>query len=300
MKQHTDINFAFLSNIIPKKWKPYIFLARLDRPVGSWLLFLPCLWSILAASQDFSGKTLYLTTLFGLGALIMRSAGCVINDLWDRDLDKQVERTRMRPLVSGALTTRQALLFLGSLLITGLIILLQLNGLSIILGFCSLFLVVAYPLMKRITYWPQAFLGLTFNWGALMGWTAVTGTFEWPALLIYIGGIFWTLGYDTIYAHQDKEDDLLSGIKSLALTLGYDSHRWIAAFYGCAMAFFILAGYLAGGGILFLFSILPAAGHMAWQIKTWDSDNPQSSLKIFKSNRNFGLLIAFSYALIAL
>ena len=297
MTKYTDINFNFLSRVTPQKWKPYILLARLDRPIGSWLLFLPCLWAILLASNEITTSNIVILLYFGLGSIIMRSAGCVINDLWDRNIDKKVERTKRRPLASGKLSVKQAVIFLGFLLSAGFIVLLQMNIFTIILGICSVFMIIIYPLMKRFTYWPQAFLGITFNWGALMGTSAIIGTINWTAILIYIGGIFWTLAYDTIYAHQDKKDDLLSGIKSSAIALGDKSRLWVSIFYCFSIIFFTLAGYSSGGELLFYLAMILPISYIVWQIKIWDPNDQKNSLIIFKSNRNFGVLLAFSYIL---
>jgi len=239
--------------------------------------------------------------LFGIGAVIMRGAGCVINDLWDRDLDAQVERTKARPLASSALSIKQGLLFLATLLLIGLSILLSLNTTTIILGFAALPLVIAYPLMKRITWWPQVFLGLTFNFSALMGWSAITGEISVPALLLYAAGIFWTVGYDTIYAHQDKEDDAMAGIKSTALKFGEKSKIWVGHFYAYSLIFIILAtlshidSYLTPALLL-----LGGGAHLIWQLKTWHMDDPASALRIFKSNRDFGLLVLLAFSVISL
>ncbi len=224
----------------------------------------------------------------------MRGAGCVINDVWDRDLDKLVERTKNRPLANGIISPKQGLLFLATLLLTGLTILLQFNFITIILGIITLPLIATYPLMKRLTWWPQLFLGLTFNFGALMGWSAITGTISTPALLLYIGGIFWTLSYDTIYAHQDKEDDAMAGIKSTARLFNENSKKWVRAFFGIAILSFIAAIITANGMTPSTALIGLPAAHASWQIKTWNPDDNQSSLRIFKSNMIFGacLLIA--------
>ncbi|HRC26157.1 MAG TPA: 4-hydroxybenzoate octaprenyltransferase, partial [Alphaproteobacteria bacterium] len=229
--------------------------------------------------------------LFAIGAVVMRAAGCVVNDLWDRDLDAKVARTRTRPLASGAISTRAALVFLGGLLCIGFLILLRFNGLTMALGVASLPLVALYPLMKRWTWWPQAFLGLTFNFGALMGWTALRGTLDLPAVLLYIAGIFWTLGYDTVYAHQDREDDALAGIRSTALRLGARSRIWVRGFY---IAFFVLAGaagLVANASPIFFVALIAPALHALWQTTTWKPDDPSSSLKIFRSNTIFGFLV---------
>lgn len=221
----------------------------------------------------------------------MRGAGCIINDIWDRNLDNAVERTKDRPLASGKINLKQAMVFLFILLACGAAILLSLNQSAIVIGLCSIPLIIAYPLMKRITYWPQAFLGITFNFGALIGWAAITGTLGWPAILLYIGGIFWTIGYDTIYAHQDKDDDLSVGIKSTALKFGPESKKWLIGFY--ALAFLCLATAIlsVNATILVILGLLAPFLHLIWQIYSWDIDNQDNSLQKFKSNRNFGLFI---------
>lgn len=295
-KNHTDIKMeGWIGRYSPAFLRPYILLMRLDRPIGIWLLLLSGWWAIVLSAGGIAamtGREWGIFALFGVGAVVMRGAGCVINDLWDRDLDRQVERTRLRPLAYGAVSPRGAMVFLAGLLCCGLLILLQMNFVTVLLGFISVPLIVAYPLMKRVTWWPQAFLGLTFNFGALMGWSAVTGVVELPALLLYCGGIFWTLGYDTIYAHQDREDDMLAGIKSTALRLGARSKMWVTGFYAAAWICFALAA--GASGFLFL---IPAGLHLFWQITTWNPDGAESSLKIFRSNRDFGLLVLTSLLL---
>ncbi|MFA7456681.1 MAG: 4-hydroxybenzoate octaprenyltransferase, partial [Micavibrio sp.] len=230
-----------------------------------------------------------------IGSVIMRGAGCVINDLWDRDLDAQVERTRARPLASGKVRIWQAAIFLFMLLFTGLLILVQTSALTIWIGFFSMVFVVAYPYMKRITWWPQAFLGITFNFGALMGWTAATGTIQPAAILLYAGAFFWTLGYDTIYAHQDREDDQMVGIKSTALLLGERSKLWIGVFYAVSWVLISLAAFVAGAGVLSLGLLLLPGLHMILQIMLWQPDDQASSLRWFKANRDYGLLVFLSF-----
>jgi len=294
-KVHSDIKSDdWISLFFPENLRPLIALARLNRPIGIWLLLLPGWWAIaLAAGGLFTmnGKDWKLIALFGIGAVVMRSAGCVINDLWDRNLDRKVKRTKNRPLASGAISPRYAIIFMTGLLLCGLMILLQMNITTILLGFLVVPFIVAYPLMKRILWWPQAFLGVTFNFGVLMGWAAVSGIVSLPALALYIGGIFWTLGYDTIYAHQDKEDDLLAGIKSTALKFGDQSKKWVAGFYAASWVLMVLAFVAAGDKWLSLAVLTGAGFHLAWQIQSWDTSNPESSLKIFKANRNFGLIV---------
>lgn len=284
---YTDIRKTNWIEWFPEKIHPFFYIMRLDRPIGTWLLLLPALWAIILAG-GMTTQTCVLGILFAIGAVIMRGAGCVVNDLWDRDLDKKVERTASRPLASGVMSVPQALIFLIFLLLCGLIILLQMNGLTIILGIVSLLLVGFYPLMKRITWWPQAFLGLTFNLGALMGWSAVVGEVSMPAVLLYVGGFFWTMGYDTIYAHQDTKDDELIGIKSTARLFGKYSQRWVASFYivssVCLMsAVFMMVGWRGG-------LCLPAFIVLYMQIKTFDDNNQKGCLINFKRNRDFGLL----------
>lgn len=300
---HTDINMKGWIGRLPAAIRPYALLMRLDRPIGTWLLLLPGWWAILmAAGGAFSlnADDISLLALFGIGAVIMRGAGCVVNDLWDRRLDRMVARTQARPLASGQVSVRQALAFLFILLLLGFVILMQMNITTILLGFLSVVFVILYPAMKRITWWPQAFLGLTFNFGALMGWAAVTGTVSPSALLLYAAGLFWTLGYDTVYAHQDMEDDARIGIKSTALRLGKKSRIWVARFYAAAWLLMVAAFALAGMANPALFFLAAAGLHMWWQIRAWSPDDPASSLKIFRSNRDFGFLILLAAAVFGL
>ncbi|MBN2361462.1 MAG: 4-hydroxybenzoate octaprenyltransferase [Deltaproteobacteria bacterium] len=273
---------------LPEGLRPFAVLARWDRPIGTWLLLWPCWWALALAP---GWPDLRLLALFAIGAVAMRGAGCVINDLADRDLDARVERTRHRPLASGELTIGQALAFLALQLLVGLLVLLSFNPSTILLGFASLPLVIAYPFMKRITWWPQAFLGLTFNWGALVGWSAVTGDLAAPALTLYVAGFFWTLGYDTIYAHQDKVDDALIGVKSSARWLGDATPRWLWIFYGVALLLIGVAGWLAGMRLGFFLVLVAAGVHLAWQVRTLDLDDVGSCLVRFRSNREFGWLV---------
>ncbi len=279
---------------VPEKWHSYIYLARLDRPIGVWLLLLPACWSIILASSQLAGvsfKVVALLVFFAVGAVVMRAAGCVINDLWDRNLDSQVERTSVRPLASGDISVSQALVFLGILLSIGFCILILMNGTTILLGLLTIPLIVIYPFMKRITFWPQGVLGLTFNFGALMGWAAVMNSMSLQAFLLYIAACFWTLGYDTIYAHQDKEDDALIGVKSTALKFGEDSKKWVSGFYSAMLVSLALAFALSDVNLLALPGLALVAAHFFWQIGQWDMDDPVSSLAVFKSNRDLGFLI---------
>ena len=292
---HTDIKrLPWIEERLPEKLRPFAYLARLDRPIGIWLLLLPGWWGIVLGSGGLFGMSLYswlLMGLFGFGAILMRAAGCIINDLWDRDLDKQVERTKNRPLAAGTVSRSQALVLLAGLLTLSLGILLTMNRLTIVLGVLTIPLIVSYPLMKRVTWWPQAFLGITFNFGALMGYTAITGTLSFSCVFLYLAGICWTLGYDTIYAHQDKEDDALAGMKSTALLFGENSPKWVKRFYELTALFLVLAVLISSGSLWTSLLILAACSHLLWQITEWKSEEPASSLHIFRSNRDFGLLI---------
>ena len=286
----TDIiTDGWLERMVPRHWHPYLRLARLDRPIGAWLLLLPGLWSISLTASFWRGAWYFL--LFSLGAFIMRAAGCVVNDIADRKYDREVARTAGRPLASGEISLPQALLFLAVLLLAGLLILSTFNHFAFWLGALSLLLVLPYPLMKRVTYWPQLWLGFTFNWGALLGYAAINGHLSLKPLLLYAGGVFWTLGYDTIYALQDMEDDIKVGIKSTALRFGSDTPLWLMRFYSAALALFALAGLVAGLRLVFIAGILAAGAHLAWQVRTLKMDEPEDCLAKFKSNRIFGLIL---------
>jgi 4-hydroxybenzoate polyprenyltransferase len=269
--------------------RPYARLARLDRPIGTWLLLFPGWWGISLAARHWPDPV--LMALFALGAVVMRGAGCTLNDIADRDYDAQVARTQLRPLPSGAVTVPQAVAFLALQLALGAAVLFSLNRTSILLGLAVLGLIASYPFMKRITYWPQIFLGLNFNWGALVGWTAVTGALAWPPALLYLGGMFWTIGYDTIYAHQDKEDDVLIGVKSSALALGAGTRPWLFVFYAAALALWGAAGHMAGLGALFWAGLALVALQLAWQAARVDIDHPADCLAKFRSNRAVGWLM---------
>jgi 4-hydroxybenzoate polyprenyltransferase len=271
---------------VPAVIRPYLRLMRLDRPIGTWLLLFPCWWSAALAAPSWPDPVLF--ALFATGAVVMRGAGCTVNDIADHEFDAKVARTAGRPIPSGAVSVRQAVLFLLLLLGLGLLILVQLPPFAIAVGAASLLLVFPYPLMKRITWWPQAWLGLTFNWGALLGWAAVRGEIGAPAVALYAAGWLWTLGYDTIYAHQDKDDDVLIGVKSTALRLGDATPRWLVGFYGGALALIAAAGWLAGLSWPF-WPLLAAAGlQLAWQIRSVRIDDGADCLDKFKSNRFFG------------
>ena len=276
---------------LPRALIPYARLARLDRPIGWWLLLLPCWWGLaLAAMDPGAAPDWRLALLFLAGAIVMRGAGCTLNDLADRDIDAKVARTRSRPIPSGAVSVGPAVLFLALQCAIGLIILLQFNRFTVWLGAASLLIVAVYPFMKRVTDWPQAVLGLAFNWGALIGWSAVTGSLTLPPLLLYAGGIAWTLAYDTIYALQDKEDDALIGVRSSALRLGNRAVPAIALFFTVALALMAAAVFAAGGRYAWA-GLAAAAVHALWQVTSLAPADPGNCLKIFRANRSFGLLI---------
>jgi 4-hydroxybenzoate polyprenyltransferase len=273
----------------------YLRLIRLHQPTGIWLLLWPCWWGVLLAGAG--APSLRLLVLFGVGAVVMRGAGCIVNDWWDRDFDRQVERTRARPLASGELTVRQAGLMLTVLLSIALLIALQLPRVDMEFAAASLVLVVLYPLMKRITWWPQAFLGLTFNWGALMGYAAVRGQVEAPALLLYAAGFFWTLGYDTIYAFQDMRDDARAGVKSTALRLGSHSRTALWVFYALTFMLLALAGYARGTGMAFYPALLLPAAQVGLVLQRLKPQEPEAALRAFRANTLTATLIGWALLL---
>jgi 4-hydroxybenzoate polyprenyltransferase len=294
---HTDISSdGWIDRRMPHWSRPYFKLARLDRPTGIWLLLLPCWWAIALASPT-AVTGIGMTVLFTIGAIVMRGAGCTVNDIIDRKIDAQVERTRGRPLPSGQIGLFGALVFLAILLLLGLGVLLQLNHLTIALGVASLVLVGLYPLMKRLTWWPQAFLGLTFNWGAIMGWTAVTGWVGWGAILLYAAGFCWTMVYDTIYAHQDARDDETAGVKSTARRFGDFSRLWLVGFAIAMLALLELAGDVAGLGPVFQYMLILVAAHLAWLVLFWTIDDPRDCLRRFQASRWTGLLVVAAIVL---
>ncbi|VDL74440.1 unnamed protein product [Nippostrongylus brasiliensis] len=325
----------------PTAVQPYLQIMRLDKPIGTWLLYWPCTWSIALATPAGQLPSLYYLALFGAGAVLMRSAGCVINDLWDKEFDKKVERTKMRPLACGSLTERQAVALLTGLLSTSLAVLLQLNWFSVAVGSASMFLVVGYPLAKRYTYWPQFVLGatlnwgvliawaemmpqdqfytvlplyvstilhtssgleefrceivtggLTFNWGALLGWSAVQGSLSSAApIVLYLAALQWTLLYDTIYAHQDKTDDIMIGVKSTALRFGENTKKWLSGFGTAAVTGLGLTGYLADQTWPYYLALAGTSAHFAWQIRTVNINDGQDCWRKFKSNQWMGAIL---------
>jgi 4-hydroxybenzoate polyprenyltransferase len=273
--------------------RPYLRLSRLDRPIGSWLLLMPCLWSAALAShlaRDVSQLPLTIA-LFLIGAFAMRGAGCTWNDITDRDLDARVERTQSRPIPAGQVTVTQALVFLVVQALVGLVVLLQFNHFAIATGIASLLIVAAYPFMKRITYWPQVVLGLAFSWGALMGFAVVLGRIDAAGLALYAGTVAWVIGYDTIYAHQDADDDALIGIKSTALLFGERTRFALAIFYGLAVVLIGVAMHLGGAQWPAWIGLAVFATHLAWQVVRIEIGDSRLCLRLFKSNRDAGLLL---------
>jgi 4-hydroxybenzoate polyprenyltransferase len=287
----TDISATGWVARAPAGWRPYLLLARLDRPIGIWLLFLPGAWGILLPRVAW-GDTLRLAMLFAVGSVVMRAAGCVVNDMWDRDLDRKVARTAGRPLAAGAVSMRGAAVFLGVLLLAGLLVLLQLNRLCWALGVGSLVLVALYPLAKRVTWWPQLVMGFTFGFGAPMGYAAAAGRIDAACVALYGAAIFWDLGFDTIYGFQDIEDDALIGVRSTSRRFAHMPRRFIAASYAACVGCLILAGRAAGVGLAFSLLLIPAAALMAWQVARLDPASPASCLLLFRLNRETGLAVA--------
>jgi len=287
-----DATGNWVDGFAPPFVRPYLRLARLDRPIGSWLLLIPCWWSVgLTGIRTDHFPSLWHIVLFLIGAFAMRGAGCTWNDLVDRDLDGLVERTRSRPIPSGQVTVAEATAFMMLQALIGFLVLIQFNRYTVITGICSLLVVAIYPFMKRITYWPQIVLGLAFSYGALMGWPAAFGRLDWPALVLYAGSICWVIGYDTIYAHQDREDDLLIGIKSTALLFGEETRPMLAKFYAAAVALIGFAGLMVGGRFIFVLGLIGFAAHLAWQVTQLDINDSARCLKLFKSNRDAGLIL---------
>lgn len=297
---HTDIKLDGWMARLPESWRPYALLMRLDRPTGWMLLLLPGWWGILLASSGAAGLVGYdwfILILFFIGAVLMRGAGCIINDIWDRDIDRMVERTRARPLASGAVKLPQALVLLFLLLFVSFIILLQMPWTTVKLGVFSLLLIGVYPAMKRLTWWPQAFLGIVFNFGVLMGWGAILDDLSLAPLLLYASAVFWTIGYDTVYAHQDRADDALIGVKSTALLFGRRSKMMVCALYMVSFGLLLAGAKVANVSGLTL-SLLPLAGvHLFWQVMRWQPEDAHSSLRVFQSNREYGLLVLAALAL---
>src|SRR5215471_2613776 len=288
-----DATGNWVDSRAPSWTRPYLRLSRFDRPIGSWLLLMPCWWSAaLAAGMSGHIASLPLTVaLFFIGAFVMRGAGCTWNDITDRDLDARVERTRSRPIPAGQVSVKQALAFLLAQASVGLVVLLQFNRFAIGAGIASLLIVAIYPFMKRITWWPQIVLGLAFSWGALMGFAVTFGRIDATALALYAGSIAWVIAYDTIYAHQDAEDDALIGIKSTARLFGERTHQALVVFYGLAVVLIGVALVLAGCHSAAWIGLSAFAAHFAWQVNRFRIGDPALCLRLFKSNRDAGLLL---------
>ncbi|XP_033111358.1 4-hydroxybenzoate polyprenyltransferase, mitochondrial-like [Anneissia japonica] len=277
---------------MPGRVQPYLRLIRFDKPIGTWLLYLPCAWSIAMAASPGSFPNFYYLGVCGIGALLMRGAGCTINDMWDKDFDKSVFRTKSRPIAAGEISRFQALVFLGAQLSAALAILLSFNTYSIVVGASSMALVVTYPLMKRITFWPQAFLGLAMNWGILVGWSAVHGSCDWSVVLpLFTSGICWTIVYDTIYGHQDKSDDLALGLKSTSILMGDKTKYWLSGFGTAMIGNLALAGYMCDQTLAYYLAVGLVAGHISSQIWTLDINNPEDCWKKFSSNKRLGFIL---------
>ena len=277
----------------PASILPYLRLARFDRPIGFFLLAFPCFWSVALAARSLEEPypDPWLLFLFAVGAIAMRGAGCTYNDLIDREIDAQVARTRSRPLPSGQVAPRAAFIFMLALCLVGLAVLLSFNSTTIWLGLGVIPIVALYPFVKRFSHWPQAVLGLAFNWGALLGWPAVLGRLDWTAIVLYAGAVAWTIGYDTIYAHQDREDDDLIGLKSTALRFGSATKPWLASLDAFAWLAITAAGLMANAGTAFLICMLAAAAQLAWQVATLDIDDAENCLTRFRSNRDFAAIV---------
>src|SRR5437588_3578519 len=288
-----DATGNWVDSRAPRWSRPYLRLSRLDRPIGAWLLLMPCWWSAaIAAGMAHSIDQLpFILALFFVGAFVMRGAGCTWNDITDRDLDAMVERTRSRPIPAGQVSVPRAFAFLVAQALIGLAVLLQFNRFAVATGIASLMIVAVYPFMKRITWWPQVVLGLAFSWGALMGFAVTLGRIDATALVLYLGSIAWVIGYDTIYAHQDAEDDALIGIKSTARLFGARTHRALAVFYSLAVVLIGVALVLSGVRWPAWIGLAAFAAHLAWQIRRLDISDPALCLRVFKSNRDAGLLL---------
>ena len=302
MSDHTQSNgnasdiprSGWIDRYAPARARPWLRLARIDRPIGTWLLLLPCWWSTALATAAAPGTAWpnpWYILLFAVGALVMRGAGCTWNDITDREFDAKVARTATRPIPSGEVSVRGALIFLVAQMLLGLAVLVSFNSFAIAVGAASLLLIFPYPFMKRITWWPQAWLGLTFNWGALVGWAAVTGSLSAAPLLMYAAGFFWTLGYDTIYAHQDTEDDALIGVKSTARRLGERTRPFLFLFYAVTVLLLGASGWAAGMTWPVYFGLAVAALQLTWQAADVDTGSPRDCLAKFKSNKWFGLIL---------
>ena len=283
----------WVDRLAPLAWRPYLRLGRFDRPIGIWLLLFPCWWSqtLAEVTRLEPYPNAGLLALFAVGATAMRAAGCAYNDYIDRDIDAKVQRTANRPIPSGQISPAGAMAFIAIAALAGFVVLLRLNTYSILLALCSLVVVGFYPFAKRIMSYPQLILGIAFNWGALVGWTAVKGSLGWPAILLFLGSVLWAVGYDTIYAHQDKEDDALLGLGSTALLFGDNTVSYVGALYGGAVVLWLAAGAMAGTHLVYFLAVTLVFLQMAWQVSTLDTTDPANCLRRFKSNRDVGAAV---------
>ncbi|MGQ0457835.1 MAG: 4-hydroxybenzoate octaprenyltransferase [Hyphomicrobium sp.] len=283
----------WVDRLAPAALRPYLRLGRFDRPIGVWLLLFPCWWSQTMAELGSGNPfpNMFHLALFAAGALVMRAAGCAYNDVVDRDIDRRVQRTSARPVASGQISPAAAIVFVVMCGLIGLAVLVNFNAFTIGLASASLLIVLAYPFAKRFTTYPQLVLGLAFNWGALVGWAAVHGTLGWPAAALYVGCVLWTIGYDTIYAHQDKEDDALLGLGSTALQFGENTASYVGALYGLAVVAWMIAGALAGAHLTYFLAVTLVFLQMSWQVSTLDTRDPDNCLRRFRSNRDVGIAV---------
>ncbi|GGE34429.1 4-hydroxybenzoate octaprenyltransferase [Agaricicola taiwanensis] len=298
-----ESNATIVADAVPGNWvdrhapvwaRPYLRLARLDRPIGTWLLFWPCVWgaALAAITLGFPWPNPWHIALCAIGALVMRGAGCTYNDIVDRDIDARVARTASRPLPSGQVTLKGAAAFLAAQLLVGLLVLLQFDTYTIMVGMASLVPVATYPFMKRITWWPQVMLGICFSWGALVGWSGTMGSMDAPAIALYLGALLWTIGYDTIYALQDIEDDALVGVRSTARLFGTRVKAWVGVFYAATILVLGSALIMSAAGLTAFVGLLAFAAHLSYQVAEVQPDDPALALRLFKSNRNAGLIFA--------
>ncbi len=283
----------WVDRLAPPSLRPYLRLGRFDRPIGIWLLLFPCWWSqtLAEVASDAPFPNIWYLTLFAIGAAAMRASGCAYNDLVDRDIDGRVQRTKNRPIPSGQITPIEAIIFIVATALIGLLVLVNFNRATIWLAMASLLIVAAYPFAKRLISYPQLVLGLAFNWGALVGWVAIKGSLDWAPIVLYIGCVLWTIGYDTIYAHQDKEDDALLGLGSTALRFGDDTVSYVGALYGLAVVLWLLAGALAGAHLVYFLAVTLVFLQMSWQVSTLDIRDPANCLRRFRSNRDVGIAV---------
>jgi 4-hydroxybenzoate polyprenyltransferase len=283
----------WVDRLAPAAWRPYLRLGRFDRPIGIWLLLFPCWWSqtLAEVTRAEPYPNVVLLALFAIGATAMRAAGCAYNDFIDRDIDALVQRTANRPIPSGQVSLAAVIVFIAAAMLVGLAVLMRLNTFAIYVALASLVVVSFYPFAKRLISYPQLVLGIAFNWGALVGWAAVKGSLGWPAIVLFAGSVLWAIGYDTIYAHQDKEDDALLGLGSTALLFGENTVSYVGALYGCAALLWLIAGAMAGAHLVYYLAVVLVFLQLAWQVSTLDTQDPANCLRRFKSNRDVGAAV---------